>query len=43
MDETTTTATTSTAIDELDWDGWDLSPAEVCSIENGADCTACEG
>jgi hypothetical protein len=34
-----TTATTD-AMDDLAWDDWD---AVVCSFENGADCTACEG
>lgn len=37
MDESIITAD----IDNLTWDDW--SPAEICSIENGADCVACEG
>lgn len=41
MDETTTTATAGSALDNLTWDDWDT--AAVCAIENGADCTACEG
>ena len=28
-------------IDNLVWEDW--TPAAVCAIENGADCTACEG
>lgn len=30
-------------IDDLSWDDWDLTPAQICSLENGADCQACEG
>lgn len=37
MHESTATAD----IDNLTWDDW--SPAEVCAIENGPDCLACEG
>lgn len=29
------------AIDNLTWDDW--TPAEICSLENGAECTMCEG
>ena len=39
MNETTHTDTT--AIDNLTWDDW--TAADVCALENGADCTACEG
>lgn len=39
MDDTLTTETPS--IDNLTWDDW--TPAQICSIENGADCSACEG
>ncbi len=36
------TATLDTdAIDNLTWDEW--IPAQICSLENGADCVACEG
>jgi hypothetical protein len=35
------TPTTTDAIDDLTWDDW--SDAEVCAIENGPDCEACEG
>ena len=36
------TITTGTAaIDNLTWDDW--SPAQVCALESGDDCTACEG
>jgi hypothetical protein len=41
MDTSTTTTADTTAIDDLDWDDW--TPAEVCAIENGPDCEACEG
>lgn len=40
-DTATTAATTTTAIDDLTWDDWDT--ATLCSLENGEDCTACEG
>ena len=40
MNETTHTDTA--AIDNLTWDD-DWTAADVCAIENGADCTACEG
>ncbi|CAM3532341.1 hypothetical protein NODU109028_21150 [Nocardioides dubius] len=35
------TATSTSAIDDLVWDDW--TPAQICSIENGTDCAACEG
>lgn len=42
---TSTSASTSTAtadaIDNLEWDDW--TPAQVCAIENGPECEACEG
>lgn len=41
MNEATRTETDSSAIDDLTWDDW--TPAEVCAIENGDDCIACEG
>lgn len=28
-------------LDNLTWDDW--TPAEICALENGADCAACEG
>lgn len=34
-------ATMTADIDNLTWDDW--SAAEICSIENGSDCMACEG
>lgn len=37
----TSTATATADIDNLSFDDW--SEAELCSIENGADCVACEG
>ena len=40
MDENTSG---TAAIDELSWDDWDLTPAQACALENGADCVACEG
>lgn len=39
--ETATVETASADIDNLSFDDW--SAAELCSIENGADCAACEG
>lgn len=41
MNRTTVTTDAMTdAMDELAWDDWD---AVVCSLENGDECTACEG
>lgn len=40
MDDNTTG---TSAMDTLTWDDWDLTPAQICSLENGADCGACEG
>lgn len=34
-------ADTNIDIDNLTWDDWDT--AQICSIENGPDCAACEG
>ena len=34
-------STITVDIDNLTWDDW--TPAEVCAIENGPDCAACEG
>ncbi|MFC6152291.1 hypothetical protein [Nocardioides yefusunii] len=44
MNDSTSPATSPTgadAIDDLVWDDW--TPAQVCAIENGPDCEACEG
>jgi hypothetical protein len=41
VNEATATADVMTdAMDDLAWDDWG---AVLCSIENGADCAACEG
>lgn len=34
-------ATATDSLDNLTWDDW--TPAQVCAIENGPDCEACEG
>ena len=35
-------AAPAASLDDLSWEDWDAA-ALACSIENGADCVACEG
>lgn len=39
----TTEALVEADIDNLTWDDWDTAAKALCSLENGADCVACEG